>query len=174
MSKFIKFSQSIAMYRRIVMISISLYTLCLFSCKDELKSSSDNLLDLMKYGVPYSINAPNDVSVSKVGSGKLEDISIKNTSGYDVQVFMGDAFSSNLEKLKSIKKEEIISNPSFKKIIEEFDNGFIYEKISDTGSRNYDFAILIIQGNKEINFQAGNSKEFTEGEVKAMVKSIIK
>ena len=87
---------------------------------------------------------------------------------------MGDAFSSDLEKLKSIKKEEITSNPSFKKIIEEFDNGFIYEKTSDVGERNYDFSIIVVQGDKEITFQAGNSKEFTEAEVKTMVNSINK
>ncbi len=64
---------------------------------------------------------------------------------------------------------------SFKKIIEEFDNGFIYEKMSDVGERNYDFeAIIEVQGDKEITFQAGNSKEFTEAEVKTMVNSINK
>ena len=161
------------MNRTLMLTIILISTLFLFSCKDGSKSSSPNSLDLMKYGVPYSINAPDDVSITKVGSGKLEDISIRNKSGYDVQLFMGDAFSSNLEKLKSIKKEEITSNPTFKKIIEEFENGFIYEKISDIGNRNYDFVVIIIQGNKEINFQAGNSKEFTEDEVKSMVKSII-
>ncbi len=160
------------MNSKLILAILILSSLSIFSCKDGSKDQSS--LDLMKYGVPYSISAPADVAVSKVGSGKLEDISIKNKSGYDVQVFMGDAFSSNLEKLKTIKKEEITTNPSFKKIIEEFDNGFIYEKTSDTGSRNYDFAIIVIQGDKEINFQAGNSKEFTEAEVKTMVKSIIK
>jgi len=162
------------MNRTLMLTIISIPILFLFSCKDGSKSSSPNSLDLMKYGVPYSINAPDDVSITKVGSGKLEDISIRNKSGYDVQLFMGDAFSSNLEKLKSIKKEEITSNPTFKKIIEEFENGFIYEKISDIGNRNYDFVVIIVQGNKEINFQAGNSKEFTEDEVKSMVKSIMK
>jgi hypothetical protein len=157
-----------------IISTIILTTFFLCACKDGSKSNSDNKLDLMKYGVPFSINAPEDVKVAKVGSGRLEDISIKNTNGYDVQVFMGDAFSSNLEKLKSIKKEEITSNPSFKKIVEEFDNGFIYEKISDLGERNYDFSIIVVQGDKEITFQAGNSKEFTEAEVKAMVKSINK
>ncbi len=161
------------MNRTLMLTIILISILFLFSCKDGSKSSSVNSLDLMKYGVPFSINAPEDVSITKVGSGKLEDISIRNKSGYDVQVFMGDAFSSNLEKLKSIKKEEITSNPTFKKIIEEFENGFIYEKRSDIGNRNYDFVVIIIQGAKEINFQAGNSKEFTEFEVKSMVKSII-
>jgi hypothetical protein len=159
---------------KLIFYAIALFTITIWGCKDVDKTSSPAALDLMKYGVPYNINSPDDVKVTKVGAGKLEDISIKNSSGYDVQVFMGDAFSSDLEKLKSIKKEEITSNPSFKKIIEEFDNGFIYEKVSEIGERNYDFSIIIVQGDKEITFQAGNSKEFTELEVKAMVKSIIK
>jgi len=159
---------------KLIFYSVALFTITIWGCKDVAKTSSPDALDLMKYGVPYSINAPIDVKVTKVGAGKLEDIYIKNNSGYDLQVFMGDAFSSDLEKLKSIKKEEITSNPSFKKIIEEFDNGFIYEKVSEIGERNYDFSIIVVQGDKEITFQAGNSKEFTEVEVKAMVKSIIK
>jgi hypothetical protein len=153
---------------------IATFMITIFGCQNGKKTSSPDTLDLMKYGVPYTINAPDDVKVAKVGAGKLEDISIKNSNGYDVQVFMGDAFSSDLEKLKSIKKEEITSNPSFKKIIEEFDNGFIYEKTSDVGERSYDFSIIVVQGDKEITFQAGNSKEFTEAEVKTMVNSINK
>ena len=57
---------------------IATFMITIFGCRNGKKTSSPDTLDLMKYGVPYTINAPDDVKVAKVGAGKLEDISIKN------------------------------------------------------------------------------------------------
>ncbi len=144
-----------------------------WACKEKSSPSGKNTVDLMKYGIPYTINAPNDVNMTKIGSGSLSDVSIKNQSGYDIQVFMGNAFTNDLVKLKQQNKEAIGANPFFLKIVEEYDDGFLYEKTTDDGKRTYDFVIVKILGDKEINFQCGNSKEFSEQEVKSMVKSIL-
>jgi hypothetical protein len=127
----------------------------------------------MKYGIPYLIQAPADVEITKQGSGRLVDLAIKNNDGFDIQVFMSNAYSSDIEKLKTLKKSQATSHPSFVKIIEEFDEGFIFEKTSDAGNRSYDFSLIKIVGTNEINFQCGNSKEFSEAEVKRMVKNIL-
>ena len=144
----------------------------MFGCKENNVSSEKNTSSLMKYGIPWSIKAPDDVIFTKIGSGTLADVSVKNQSGYDVQIFMGNAFTNDLIKLKQQKKDAINANPFFVKIVEEYPDGFIYEKMTDEGKRIYDFVIVKIVGDKEINFQCGNSKEFSEQEVKSMVKSI--
>lgn len=143
------------------------------ACKDTFVTSDKNKTNLMSYGIPYAIHTPKDVTITKIGSGSLADVSVKNQNGYDVQVFMGNAFTNDLVKLKQQKKEAIGANPSFIKIVEEYDDGFLYEKTTDEGKRTYDFVIVKILGDKEINFQCGNSKEFSEQEVKAMVKSVL-
>jgi len=157
---------------RILMI-IMLTIGSIFGCKEKSAVSVKNTTDLMKYGIPYAIHTPKDVTITKIGSGSLADVSVKNQNGYDVQVFMGNAFTNDLVKLKQQKKEAIGANPSFIKIVEEYDDGFLYEKTTDEGKRTYDFVIVKILGDKEINFQCGNSKEFSEQEVKAMVKSVL-
>lgn len=133
-----------------------------------------NGTDLMKYGIPYTIVAPDDVTLTKIGSGTLSDVNIKNNRGYDVQVYMSDAYTADLAKLKQMKKDQVIEHPQFSKIVEEFDNGFLYEKQADDGNRSFDFMIIKVQGDKEINFQAGNSKPFTETDAKSMIQSVLK
>ena len=130
------------------------------------------MTDLLKYGIPYSIKAPSDVAITKIGKGELSDVSIKNNSGYDLQIFMGSASTSDLKRIIDSKKNIVITNPSFSKIVEEYDDGFLFEKTNDEGNRTYDFVIVKIIGPNEINFQSGNSKEFTESDVKKMVASI--
>lgn len=132
-----------------------------------------NGTDLLKYGIPYTIIAPDDVSMSKIGAGSLSDVNIKNNTGYDLQIFMSEAYTADMPRLIKIKKDQVIEHPQFSKIVEEFDNGFLYEKQDADGSRSFDFVIIKIQGDKEINFQAGNSKPFTESEVKSMIQSVL-
>ena len=146
----------------------------LISCKENSTKIDPNFQDLMKYGIPYSLRAPDDVKINKLGSGQLVDLSLKNDQGFDVQIFMSPAISNDLIKLKANKKNEIRANPFFVKIIEEFEDGFLYEKRNDIGDKNYDFIIIKIVGNNEIVFQCGNSKEFSEKEVKTMISSVLK
>jgi hypothetical protein len=146
--------------------------LIIWSCNQKNQGSKGT--DLLKYGIPYTINAPDQVNITKSQTGRLAAVNIKDGHGYDIQVFMSDASTSNLTKLKQERKEAVTAHPAFNKIIEEVNEGFIYEKKEITGDLSFDFEIIVVQGDKEINFQAGNSKLFTEAEVKIMVRSIIK
>lgn len=148
-----------------------LIILLLGSC--ESKRNTPKGQDLLKYGIPYTIDAPEQVTITKSQTGRLAAVNIKDGHGYDVQVYMSDANTNNLTKLKQDKKDAITAHPAFNKIIEEYDQGFIYERKDIEGDLSFDFELIVIQGDKEINFQAGNSKLFTEAEVKIMVKSIL-
>jgi hypothetical protein len=154
---------------RILYFFTFLITLVSFGCKNK---PAPNELNLMKYGIPYSIKAPKNVEISTLGSGNLADVLIKNKSGYDIQIFMSDAVTNDFKKLKQQKKEALRLNPYFIKIVEEYDDGFIFEKSTGPDTRSYDFALIKVVGDREINFQCGNTKEFSETEVKAMIQSI--
>jgi hypothetical protein len=153
-----------------IFITGFMIVLSVISCK---QANVKTGTDLMKYGIPYTIQAPADVSVQKVGSGSLSDVNVKNGSDYDVQIFMGAAHTLDMTKLKQLKKEQVIAHPEFSKIVEEYDSGFLFEKKNALSERSFDFSIVKIMGDKEITFEAGNSKPFNEAEVKAMVNSII-
>ena len=148
-----------------------LIILLLGSC--ESKRNTPKGQDLLKYGIPYTIDAPEQVTITKSQTGRLAAVNIKDGHGYDVQVYMSDANTNNLTKIKQDKKDAITAHPAFNKIIEEYDQGFIYERKDIEGDLSFDFELIVIQGDKESNFQAGNSKLFTEAEVKIMVKSIL-
>ncbi len=160
------------MIKHLTTISVlCLIVFSFFSCKDS-KVEKTGKTDLMKYGIPYAVKAPTDVSITHNGTGKLTDVSLQNKNGYDVQVFMSEAYTKDTNKLKQQKKEMITGNPYFSKIVEEYEDGFLYEKRSDDASVSYDFILIKIVGEKEINFQCGNSKAFSEAEVKNMIKTI--
>lgn len=61
----------------------------IFGCKEKSAVSVKNTTDLMKYGIPYAIHAPKDVTITKIGSGSLADVSVKNQNGYDVRSVYG-------------------------------------------------------------------------------------
>ncbi len=127
--------------------------------------------DLMKYGIPVTLQAPADVAATQVGKGQVTDVAVKNDKGYDIQVFMTDAVSSDLKQLVQQKKEQAATNPYFVKIVEEYEDGFIFEKTSAT-EKSYDFYLIRIMGDKQVDFQCGNSVLFSEAQVKAMIKSV--
>jgi hypothetical protein len=86
---------------------------------------------------------------------------------------MTTAVSQDLIFLKQQKKEMITAHPNFTKIVEEDDYGFIYEKTESDGNLSYDFIRFKLQGDQEITYMGGNSKVFTEKEVRELVLSIL-
>ncbi len=152
-------------------IGILLLITGIIAC-NQVNKMADGKLDLLKYGIPVTLQAPDDVEISKVGKGTLAHVSVKNEQGYDVQVFMAEAVSQDMTWLKQQKKEMVTAHPNFTKIVEEYDNGFIYEKTENDGSRSYDYIIIELLGDKEITFMGGNTGTFSEENVKTMVQSI--
>lgn len=143
----------------------------LTSCNDS--GSKKEGMDLMKYGIPITIFAPADVQVSKVGGGKTVDLKISDGNAYDVMIFMSTAQTRNIQRIKQFKKEEVSFYPNFKKIVEEYNEGFIYEIYSPDGSLSYDFYAIKIIGDQEIDFITSNKRPYTENEVKSMIKTIL-
>jgi hypothetical protein len=144
----------------------------LFACQ---KSSKTNFksLDLLQYGIPLTIMAPDS---AKVISGSLsfsQDITVKSEEdNFDLQIFAYDATTTDLAAVKASHLAEVKNNAYFSKIIEEEDTGFIFETVFDSTTTNYGFKYLRIQGDKEYIFQTGLVGMFTLEDVKAMYNAV--
>jgi hypothetical protein len=156
-------------------IVISIWTLLLISaaaCHDGKKGSQQLGTDLMKYGIPVHVILPENSEITKGKTGRTSDVYIKNNSGYNVHISMADASSGNLNTIVKEKKKEMAADSDFLKIIEEYPDGFYYEKYGSDGSKGYDFFLVQIVGQKEVQFQGGLAVNFPEEQVRQMIQSI--
>jgi hypothetical protein len=150
-------------------------SIILIGCESSVKKKPSGL-SLMKFGIPITLNAPDDAVVSQGSSGRMStDVNVKSGEDFHLHVFMTSALSSDLQAIKLGYKDDVISNPYFIKMLEEFDDGFIFEINSVNGfDKKYDFRRIILQGDKEIIFQSGVTGEFDEKAVKKMYHSLIR
>ena len=142
-----------------------------FSCKSDV-SDSYVVKDFTSYDFPIKIKVPDSISVKKGDLGFMQDLTIKGPDNYDLQVFSTEVTQSDLPKLIEEKKSEVMANPFFSKIIEEGENGFIFEKKIDTTRINYDFRVIKLQGLKEFVFQTSLVGKFTLDEARRMYESV--
>lgn len=142
-----------------------------YSCKPE--KSKHQGMDLMKYGIPYTIFAPDDVIATQIGGGQMVDLKLTNNTNYDIMIFMSRAQTKHMDRLKQFKKEEVSFYPGFIKIVEEYNEGFLYEMYGSTGNLSYGFFAVKIVGDQEISFISGAGRDYTEAETKAMLRTIL-
>jgi hypothetical protein len=143
-------------------------------CQNHNKVIHQNGTDLMKYGIPVNVVLPENSEITKGKTGRTSDVYIKNNSGYNLHISMSEASSANVTNVVKEKKRDIVTNPDFLKIVEEYSDGLYYEKYGTDGSKGYDFFLVQIIGQQEVIFQGGLAVNFSEDEVKKMIKSIRK
>lgn len=141
-----------------------------FSCSEPAAKLPE--MDLMSNGLPIKIKAPEDVVVDVSDYGLMKDVTVKNNDNFYLQIFSSDAMSTDLKAVKEEKLNEVKSKDSFRKIIEEDESGFIYEKMRSDSSLNYDFRHIRFQGDKQYIFQTGLVGKFSEDEVKMMYQAV--
>lgn len=142
----------------------------LMSCgpkKPDLKT-----LDLLQYGVPITVLAPDSAQVVVDDLGFWKDITIMQGDDYNIQIIASDATSLDIKKIVSEKLQEVKDEAYFSKIIVENEDGFIYEKQIDENTIDYDFRYIKVQGNTEYIFQTGLMGMYTEQEVRNMYDSV--
>lgn len=152
-----------------IFISVLISIFILSACGNGAK---DSKLDLMSYGLPISIGAPEGSTVEVDDMGVWKDASIKSGDDYFVQVICSDATSLNVQKIVADKKEEAKNIPFFTKLIQEDEAGFIFEKQIDENTTDYDFVHIRIQGDKEYIYTTGLYGTFSEDAVRNMYKSV--
>lgn len=118
-------------------------------------------LNLIQYGVPITILAPDSSHVEKTKLSFQDDITIKKGSDFDVQLFVSEALNSNFDIVLREKKNEIKLHPYFSKFIQEDAKGFIFEMIIDSSTTTYGFRHIDLMGDKEYIFQEALIGTFT-------------
>lgn len=151
-----------------LLITISLITLS--ACQDQ-SSSNWKEKDLMEYGFAVTVLAPDSLVVKKNDLVFMQDLTLKGENGYNMQIFMSEASTNDISTLVSKKKADVRSGRYFSKFVEEYEDGFIFEKDID-GVMNYDFRRMKVFGDKEYEFRAALIGSFTEDDVRAMYKAV--
>lgn len=155
-----------------IILPILTVLLLAVACKPDPVSKMQDL-SLLQYGMPITIKAPDGVEVKKSDLGIFQDVTVKNEEGYYVQVLASDATTVDVAKIKTDLLEDIKRTPFFSKIIEEGEDGFIYEKQVDSTSINYSFRRIMVMGDKEFVFQPGLIGKFSEEQVRTMYDAVI-
>ncbi len=128
--------------------------------------------NLLEYGIPITILAPDSAEVETMDLVVQKDITVKKGKDYYIQIFASDATTTDANRLKSAQLEEVRDNPFFSKIIKEDSNGFIYETAIDSTKKNYGFRHFRIKGDKEYVFQTGLIGTFSLDDVEKMYLAV--
>lgn len=145
----------------------------IWACQKNDKPNEWVKKDLLEYGIPMSILAPDSAEVNSSDLGGLiQDVTIKKGDNYYIQIYASDAETTDIAKVKANQLAEVKSNRYFSKIVKEELDGFIYETAIDTSNINYGFRYVRVQGDKEFIFQTGLVGTFTEAQVERMYESV--
>lgn len=142
-----------------------------FSCKTD-PSSNFKSTDLMKYGLPITIMAPDSAVIESSNLSFSKDVTIQKGNDYYVQIFSSEATTTDIVQIKKEKVAEVKSNPYFSEMVLEEEDGFIYKTAIDSNAINYGFRHIQIQGDQEFIFQTGLVGRFTLEQTKAMYNAV--
>jgi len=149
------------------------FLITVLACQNNAATSNLKPTDLLQYGIPITIMAPDSIVVKSGNLGFSQDVTIKGEEAdFDLQIFAYNATTTDVNKVKQEQLEEIKSNRYFSKIVQEDPDGFIYEMALDSTNLNYGFKYLRIQGDKEYTFQTAMVGTFSLEEAKGMYEAV--
>lgn len=128
-------------------------------------------LDLMSEGIPIKIKAPAEAKVKKKDMGLFQDITIKDGEDFYVQITAGQLYNNDAQARKTEELQAIKQLISFSRIIEEDEQGFIFER-KKGDELTYDFRRIKIQGETEYLFQTGLVGNFDLESVELMYDAV--
>jgi len=128
--------------------------------------------DLVKHGLSIKIKAPAEPEVTVVDMGIAKDVTVKKGDNYSIQIISAGATNYNVSDIIAEKKTEVEGGPFFSQIVQEDENGFIFEKKIDEENINYDFRAVKILGDTEYDFQTGLLGRFSKEDVMDMYEAV--
>ena len=139
-------------------------------CKTD-KSANYPSKDLLKHGFAISVKAPENAKIESDDFGIMQELTIQSGDEYNVQILKSLTNTSNLKEALDAQMKLVKGDTYFSKIIEEYENGFIFEKKIDENI-NYDFRYVKLVGEDEYVYQTGMVGTYTEESVREMYKSV--
>lgn len=150
-----------------IIITCLIFTACTSDPVDSFKE-----LNLLSYGVPITIMAPDSPDVKKEDWITQQGITVTKGEDFDLQIWAGQASSLDVATLKAEKLAEVKTNKLFSQVIKEEPNGFIFENKIDSAILFYGFYHLRIQGDNQYIFQNGLRGNFTKEQAETMYKAV--
>jgi uncharacterized protein YcfL len=141
----------------------------LINCSAESKYED---YDLVKHGLSLKIKAPAEPEVTVVDLGIAKDVTVKKGDSYNIQIISSTATEYDVSKIIAEKKAEVEEGPYFSMIVQEDENGFVFEKKIDEENINYDFRAVKIVGDVEYDFQTGLMGKFSKEDVMDMFEAV--
>ncbi|NRB64568.1 MAG: hypothetical protein HRU40_16325 [Saprospiraceae bacterium] len=140
----------------------------IWGCQSE-SGNSWKPLDLLEYGLPITVEAPDSTTVKASDLGILQDVTLEGVSdpNYFIQIYASKANNTDIAQIKADQVSMVRSNPYFTQIVEEEESGFIYETQIDS-TNYYSFQYVYLQGDKEYIFTTGLAKTFDLKQVEKM------
>ena len=154
-----------------VVLSLLMFSILIWSCKSDPVSEYKEL-DLLSYGVPLKIMAPDSSDIKKEDWITQQGVTIKKGKDYEVQVWAGTASTTDMVAFKANKLAEVKNKEIFSKIIQEDPDGFIFENQLDSNTLYYGFYYLVLQGDFEYTFQNGLRGDFTQEQAENMYRAV--
>ena len=130
--------------------------------------------NLVEYGLPITILAPENIKVDSKDRRVLNDVTIMGDDNFSLQIYASDALQSDVGLLKKAQLDEVQSSPYFSKILKEDDNGFLYELQLDSTTTICGFRYFYIMGDREYVFQPGLAGKFSHEDVEVMYEAVQK
>jgi len=152
-------------------IGIFAAVLMIAACQQEQQTQLEPL-DLLPYGVPVTIMAPDSAEVNTMDMVVTQDITVKKGEDYFVQIYVSEASTTDIPRIKANQLSEVKSNRYFSRIVQEDEAGFIYETAIDSSNVNYGFRYLMVKGDKELIFQTGLIGDFDLQDVEQMYQAV--
>ncbi len=149
---------------------ILLGSILFINCKSD-KSASYPSKDLLKHGFAISVKAPESAEIKSDDFGIMQELTISSGNEYNVQILKSVSNTSNMEEALKGQMNLVKADRYFSKVIEEYENGFIFEKKIDENI-NYDFRYVKLIGQDEYIYQTGMIGTYTEKSVREMYNSV--
>ncbi|HHH50478.1 MAG TPA: hypothetical protein ENK52_05830 [Saprospiraceae bacterium] len=143
----------------------------LIACQQDKKAQLKEL-NLLQYGIPITILAPDSSKVIATEIMGIKDITIKSGSDYAIQLYASDVTTTDVQQLVADQKKLVKDTRYFAKIVREEPDGFIYQTVIDTSTINFDFRYVLVKGDKEYVFQTGLLGSFSEEAVEQMFNAV--
>ncbi len=130
-------------------------------------------LNLLEYGLPVTLLAPDSAQVEVTDLGLLQDVKVegKADENYSIQIYASEAETNDISRLKADQLTDIKDNRLFSRIVREEEQGFIYETRIDS-SFFYSFRYVHVKGDKELIFTTGLADTYQLEEVEAMYNAV--
>jgi hypothetical protein len=142
----------------------------LAACNDK----KTNLIstDLLTYGLPMKILAPEGAVVEFDDMGILKEMTIKGGENYHVQIVSSETDLLDDKKVIEQLKKDVEGSSFFSKFVKETPTGFIFEKVVSEDYINYDFRFVKIRGDRMYTYRTGLGQQYTLEAVEQMFEAV--